>query len=419
MNDSVSRQGFRSALGPGLVWAAAAIGVSHLVQSTRAGAVHGFGLVWVIVLANLLKYPFFEFGPRYAIATGESLVEGYRRLGRGVLIAYLVLTLGTMFAVEAAVTFVGGSIATQLFGHWLSPFGYSVLLLAICALLLSVGRYPMLDASVKVIITVLTISTIAAVIGAVVSSGSVRIPTAPALPVSGAEFAFLIALVGWMPSAIDISVWHSLWTLARARQTAYVPTVREALADFNVGYIGTAVIALFFVALGALVWYGQGSDVPVAGGQFAAQLIALYTDALGAWARPVIALAAFTTMFSTTLTVTDAFPRVLQRTAVILWPGQAGGRETRLYRGWMLILIGGAILLMSAFRGQMTTMVDVATTLSFVTAPILSWFNLRAVTAAWVPEEARPRGWLLALSRIGLFFAAVFALGFLAWRLTS
>ena len=47
-------------LGPGLLWAGAAIGVSHLVQSTRAGAIYGFQLVLIILLINLFKYPFFE-----------------------------------------------------------------------------------------------------------------------------------------------------------------------------------------------------------------------------------------------------------------------------------------------------------------------------------------------------------------------
>jgi len=59
-------------LGPGLLFAGAAIGVSHLVQSTRAGADFGFGLLWALLLVNLFKYPFFKFGPRYAMATGES-----------------------------------------------------------------------------------------------------------------------------------------------------------------------------------------------------------------------------------------------------------------------------------------------------------------------------------------------------------
>ena len=91
-------------LGPGLLFAGAAIGVSHLVQSTRAGADFGLGLIWALLLVNMFKYPFFQFGPRYASATGESLLDGYKKLGNGVLIAYYVLTFATMFTIQTAVT---------------------------------------------------------------------------------------------------------------------------------------------------------------------------------------------------------------------------------------------------------------------------------------------------------------------------
>ena len=71
-----------SKLGPGLLFAGAAIGVSHLVQSTRAGAEFGWGLIWALILVNIFKYPFFQYGPRYAIATGESLLDGYYKIGK-------------------------------------------------------------------------------------------------------------------------------------------------------------------------------------------------------------------------------------------------------------------------------------------------------------------------------------------------
>src|SRR5690606_3064481 len=57
------------ALGPGLLFAGAAVGVSHLVQSTRAGASFGLALMVFVLAANVFKYPAFQFGPRYAIAT--------------------------------------------------------------------------------------------------------------------------------------------------------------------------------------------------------------------------------------------------------------------------------------------------------------------------------------------------------------
>ena len=103
-------------LGPGLLFAGAAIGVSHLVQSTRAGADFGYGLIWALLFVNIVKYPFFQFGPRYAMATGESLLEGYKRLGKGVLVAYYILNLGTMFTIQAAVTAVTAGIAAKLLG---------------------------------------------------------------------------------------------------------------------------------------------------------------------------------------------------------------------------------------------------------------------------------------------------------------
>ena len=79
-------------LGPGILFASTAIGVSHLVQSTRAGAIAGFGLSGPLWLRMWRSIP--EFGSRYANATGESLVEGYRSLGRPAAWGYFIIALG-------------------------------------------------------------------------------------------------------------------------------------------------------------------------------------------------------------------------------------------------------------------------------------------------------------------------------------
>jgi len=95
-----------SKLGPGLLFAGTAIGVSHLVQSTRAGADFGWGLLWALILVNLFKYPFFQYGPRFTVATKKSLLDGYMELGKGYLRAYFFLNIGTMFTIQTAVTIV-------------------------------------------------------------------------------------------------------------------------------------------------------------------------------------------------------------------------------------------------------------------------------------------------------------------------
>ena len=76
-------------LGPCLLWASAAIGVSHIVQSTRAGATYGYILLIAVLLANLFKYPFFEFATRYTTVKNETVLDGYFKLGRFAI--YLLL----------------------------------------------------------------------------------------------------------------------------------------------------------------------------------------------------------------------------------------------------------------------------------------------------------------------------------------
>ena len=151
-------------LGPGLLFAGAAIGVSHLVQSTRSGADFGFGLLWALLLIHLVKYPFFQYGPRYASATGESLLEGYQKLGKGILEIYGILTFLTMFTIQAAVTIVTAGIATSLFGDFISVKVWTIVILSLCFIILNIGKYKLLDILMKVIVITLTLTTLAATV---------------------------------------------------------------------------------------------------------------------------------------------------------------------------------------------------------------------------------------------------------------
>lgn len=69
-------RGILKTLGPGILYAGAAIGASQLVQSTRAGANYSFELIWAIILINLFKYTFFEFAYRYS-GDGQSLLSSF------------------------------------------------------------------------------------------------------------------------------------------------------------------------------------------------------------------------------------------------------------------------------------------------------------------------------------------------------
>ncbi len=415
---------FWKALGPGLLWAGAAVGVSHLVQSTRAGANFGFSLLAVILVANVLKYPAFSFGPRYAAATGTSLLEGYRRRGILALVLYALLTLGTMFTVQAAVTIVTGALGAAVLG-WTVPWlglqpvvWLSAFLTLLCAGLLRAGRYRWLDKIVKCVVAVLTVSTLAATLLVLpkIPWGTMRF-----LPTSDLwSNLWLAALIGWMPSAFDISIWHSLWTLARRRETNHAPSVRESLIDFNIGYFGTVLLALCFVTLGAGVMFTTGKSFDAPAAAFASQVINLYVENLGAWSKPLIGLSALTVMFSTTLTVIDGFPRAIACLAARFRgpeiPDRSEPLGTSVY--WMaLVLLGlGSMFIIRFAAGQLKMLVDLATTLSFLTAPALAWLNHRAMFGDEVPAIHRPGARMRAYSWAGILFSAAFALFFLYVR---
>ena len=413
---------FWKSFGPGLLWAAAAIGVSHLVQSTRAGADAGLALAGVIAAALVLKYPFFEFGPRYAAATGQSLVEGYAGIGRWAVWVYLLITLATSVIVDAAILLFTSFLLLSVFQLEWPVWLAAGMLYAICALLLVVGRYRLLDRVVKLVLVALAISTLFAAIVALPRVDPGTLALVPDLgPGSVTTLAFVLALVGWMPSAVDISVWNSLWTLAKDESEARRSSVRNALLDFRIGYAGTGVMAFAFVILGAAVMHGSGESFDSAGAVFSLQLVDLYGLTLGEWSRPFVLVAVLTTMFSTALTVVDGFPRGLARSVEVLSGRRAAGREVgetgRAY--WIgMAAIGVAVpLLLALFAGSLTTMVDFATIVTFLTAPVLGYLNLRAILSEEVAPEHRPGrvlrwlSWLalIVFSAVGLLYLASLA----------
>jgi len=395
-----------SRLGPGLLFAGAAIGVSHLVQSTRAGADFGWGLLWALLLINLFKYPFFQYGPRYAQATGETLLDGYYKLGKGYLWAYFFVNIATMFTIQSAVTVVTAGLASKLFGITSNIVYWSIMITVFCGVLLIIGRYQLLDKFIKIIIISLAISSVLAVTIAFVKNDN-SLSFQQVFP-EGTGLLFLIAFLGWMPAPLDISIWHSIWTLEKNKSQQNKTTLKESLFDFNVGYIATTFLAICFVGLGALVMFDSGLEFSSKGGVFAGQLIELYTSNLGEAAYGLIAIAAFSTMLSTTITTLDASPRAMSKTIQLLFD-----RLDSSYFLWLLILSIGTIGIFLFLLSEMGKLVQIATVLSFITAPLYAFLNYRLVISKQMPEKFRPNKELRILSIIGLLFLSGFTLFYL------
>ncbi|MCJ8307327.1 MAG: divalent metal cation transporter [Nitrosopumilus sp.] len=415
MNTRLSR--FSKTAGPGVLFACTAIGVSHLVQSTRAGADYGLLIIGFVILITLLKYPFFEYGSRYANSTQTSIIDGYKKLGKPALWLYFLLTIASMFFVTGAVGFVTAGFFENLFGIGFLGEWTIIILFATCVGILAIGKFNVLDSLIKIIAIVLLLSTVVAFL--------LTLYNGPIEPAFGFEpkdlwdisgIFFLLALMGWMPTAVDLSSWNSLWILERMKQTNYIPKLRETLFEFRLAYLVTGILAIMFVILGSFIFYGSGEELPNSNSLFAHEIVTLYTQTIGDWSYIIIAASAFTVMFGTILAVFDGYSRSLQKTVELLFTKKEEKIRTKFrtfYVIFLFVLSIGSLVVIFQFESNFKELVDFATVLSFVIAPVIAIFNFRLVTGKFLDKAHQPSILLKILSFAGIIFLSGFALFFL------
>jgi len=404
----------KKTLGPGILFASTAIGVSHLVQSTRAGASYGFGLLFFIVIANLFKYPFFEFGSRFANATETSIIDGYKKLGVWVLWSYLIITLISMFFITSAVGAVTSGFLQNLFKTTELGIWNHIVLFAICGSILSFGKYDSLDGLIKIIGFTLLISTLLA-FTLVIIKGPISETLFPAIDYNKTDILFIIALMGWMPTAVDLSSWNSLWTLERIKQTKFKPTLKQTIFEFNMGYIFSACLSLCFLTLGTYLMYGTDSIFPNSSALFANQVIKLYTESIGSWSYLIISIAGFSIMFGTCVAVFDGYARSASE-CIRLVQNQNDSNKAH-YDILIWILVIGSLGIILLFGSKLKQLVDLATTISFMIAPMVALANYKLVSYPFLEKNAVPPTWLRNLAIGGIIYLISFGLLFIYVRL--
>jgi len=384
-------------LGPGVLLAATSIGASHLVLSPQAGALFGYQLLWLVLAAHLFKYPAFEFGPRYAAATGASLLAGYAKVPgprNWTLYVFLCSTVLQGVGVLAGVVNISGCVLAT----WLADPSshvvlsitatelFSIAVLAVVILLLFTGGFSLLDNINKLMMAALTIATVLAFVPVIPGPRDLASIVAPSLPEG--SVILVAAILGWMPTGIDVSVWHSSWTLEKLERLGasggtgdrarVLERLRLSLADMRLGYAISLATGVMFVCMGAAHLSGMGAQLKGVG--FAQALSTAYTGIFGRWMYHVFMMTAFFAMFSTSYTVIDGFSRSFAEGLATLSASMAGKRRRALaYRGFVVASgLCAAITLLSV--GNPVTLVLVVSLVSLAVAPLLYGLNLYCVT---------------------------------------
>ena len=401
-------------LGPGLLFAASAVGVSHLVQSTRAGADFGFTMAVLILLACVIKYPAFRYGAEYAASAQESVVAAYARQGRWLLVVFFIAIAVEGLAVIPAVSLVTAGLTMNLLGLSANDVVVTMVIIGACSAGLVFGRYKLLERVSIAFVAVFAVLTVVAALASVGSLDATRIAAPFAFNRDNVFFA--VAVAGWMPVGMGGAVFISLWVRAKSEMLERSVTVREARFDFNLAYVATVLLALCFLLMGTALMFGKGMTLAQNSGRFAADLVSLFTRSVGAWVEPVIGIAALAVMFSTVLAVIDGFPRVYADTTKRLLGGAVRVGEDRLYLVYLLVQGLVAFVLLRYLLSSFGVFIDFATTAGFVSAPVIAVLNHRVISSDAVAPADRPRRWLRLWSACGCATLTAASLSYLYFR---
>ena len=399
-----------SQLGPGIVFAAMAVGVSHLVQSTRAGAEYGFSVLGLLILVNLLKYPLFRFANTYSAATGLSLLDGYRKIGRPAVALLILSVLLDMFIAAAAVSLVTAGIVKSVTGIAASNLIIVAVLGALIFLIVMSSAYRLFEGITMGLVLLLLCLTLVATFMVLPTAIKAGPAIFPALVLTPEVILLLIAMAGWMPNPPSASFFLSEWAAARHKASDNAASSyagKEAIFDINCGYSLSTLIAICFAVMGAvLIFLTEASINLKSATGFADAFIQLFTGTFGNWARPIIGTAAILAMLSTMMTLFDGAPRLMR--------GALGISEDNrlvfclMFAGQLL----GVLLIIALFASSFRTFIDFITSVSFATAPFIAYFNHKLMFSEDVPEDIKPNKALWVWSYTGIAFMALCGLYF-------
>lgn len=395
-------------MGPGLLFSGAAVGVSHLVQSTKAGAFYGLALVGVIIAINLIKYPSYRFGVDYGKASGQSLLHGYRELTRWGPILFCLAIVPTAPIVLAAIAATTAGILTVITGLALSIPKLASILLLLAAAFVAIGGFTWLDRLNRLLFAFLLVSTLAAT-AMVLPRVDWSTLTDIGWMADPAALLFLVALAGFMPNPLDASIIQSIWTVEGEEKVA--PADRSSLAEARLAFAApyglSMLLAVCFCIMGAGVIHGGDEAVATDAVGFAGQIIHLYRDTLGPGPAAITAISALSVMVTTLLAAVDIYSRMFS-TAFVVIAGreeEPGGEFRRITI--MALLVGMAAIMLFFLMSDFGSFIDLVTSVAFLSAPLIAILNHLVVTRCDMPDDARPSP---ALRGFNLFAIAVMTL---------
>lgn len=238
-------------IGPGIMAAATGVGAGDLVATMVAGSRYGYTLLWAVILGTVFKLALGEAVGRWHLASGQTLLAGWRTLGRWVLV---------YFGAYAVVWgFVYGATAMSASGLPLNALmpGLSVRYWAmICGVLGFVlvwfGRYAVIEKIMTVFVGIMFVTVVGTAVLVTPNLFDASKGLVPRLP--DGSLVYVLGLVGGVGGTITMAA-YGYWALAKGwRSSRWLPMLR---LDNAVGYVTTGVFVVAMLIVGSELLLNQ------------------------------------------------------------------------------------------------------------------------------------------------------------------
>ncbi len=389
-------------LGPGILWATIAIGETHLALMPYAGALFGMNLLWAVLLVHIFYYPNFEFGPRYAVATGESLIDGYGRIKLGKVFYWFFLALMFVTPPLMMASLVGLTGSALYAG--IPALGFNFWCTFACAITVAIiiGRkYKVVERIAKLLTLIIVLIALFAFL---TSPPSLTETARGLIPNMSATAAFMLVFVAVlrMPTDPTVSIFLSKWAQEKRREWGedkhvLLSSLNKSLTDIRTGFAISFGVAVVFLALGAVVLrpmgiVPQGIDISV-------KLSEIYTSSFGRWAYPVFIIAALTAFWGTYLSAMDGILRLF--TNIVARLLKTDEKKLQIISAVYTIIMALVGLLMATIIKRPVALVLMAVSMGLVYYPFIFGMNIYCVTRL-IDKEFRPGKLNLAVAFLGL-----------------
>lgn len=285
-----------SIIGPGIVVAATGIGAGDLVATMVAGSQYGYALLWAAIAGVLIKIVLVEGAGRWTLATGRTIFDGWKQLGRWATIYFGIYIVVWGFSFGAAAMSATGLALNALvpgveLRWWAMAAGVAGLLLV------WFGKYKPFEKLIAVLVAVMFVTVVGSALLTTPNLGDIASGLVPRIPDGGVIYT--LGLAGGVGGTITLAA-YGYWITEKGWSTPR--WMRVMRLDNAWAYVMSGIFVIAMLIVGAELLYSQGITVED-GGAGLVDVSAVLAERYGAFMAPVFLIGFAAATFSSVLGV--------------------------------------------------------------------------------------------------------------------